>query len=58
MPAAAPANKPLATVDASRLKIEILRLEGLVKKLQSELKAERQYSRALEEHVKTLQEAE
>jgi CheY-like chemotaxis protein len=57
MPLAAP-GKPLATVDASRLKIEIARLEGLVRKLQSELEAERQYSRALEEHVKTLQEAE
>lgn len=44
--------------DISKLKLEILRLEGLVKKLQSELAAEREYSRALEAHVKTLQEAE
>src|ERR1044071_4668548 len=44
--------------DAAKLKIEIMRLEGLVKKLQSELQAEREYSRALEAHVKTLQEAE
>lgn len=44
--------------DAAKLKIEVLRLEGLVKKLQSELQAEREYSRALEDHVKTLQEAE
>ena len=44
--------------DAGRLKIEIMRLEGLVKKLQSELQAEREYSKALEAHVKTLQEAE
>jgi CheY-like chemotaxis protein len=44
--------------EAAKLKIEILRLEGLVKKLQSELQAEREYSRALEAHVKTLQEAE
>jgi CheY-like chemotaxis protein len=44
--------------DAGKLKIEIMRLEGLVKKLQSELLAEREYSRALEAHVKTLQEAE
>ena len=44
--------------DANKLKIEILRLEGLVKKLQSELQAEREYSRALEAHVKTLQESE
>ncbi len=33
--------------DAGKLKIEIMRLEGLVKKLQSELQAEREYSRAL-----------
>jgi hypothetical protein len=39
-----------------KLKFEILRLESLVKKLQSDLSAERDYSRALEEHVKTLQE--
>jgi CheY-like chemotaxis protein len=44
--------------DAAKLKIEIMRLEGLVKKLQSELQAEREYSRALEAHVKTLQETE
>ena len=44
--------------DAAKLKIEIMRLEGLVKKLQSELQAEREYSRALEAHVKTLQESE
>jgi len=44
--------------DAAKLKIEIMRLEGLVKKLQSELQAEREYSRALEAHVKTLQENE
>jgi CheY-like chemotaxis protein len=44
--------------DAGKLKIEIMRLEGLVKKLQSELQAEREYSRALEAHVKTLQESD
>lgn len=44
--------------DAPKLKVEVLRLEGLVKKLQSELQAEREYSRALEAHVKTLQEAD
>lgn len=51
------ASKPAAQQDAAKLKIEILRLEGLVKKLQSELQAEREYSRALEAHIKTLQEA-
>src|SRR5947209_9802358 len=49
--------KPANGNDAGKLKIEIMRLEGLVKKLQSELLAEREYSRALEAHVKTLQEA-
>jgi CheY-like chemotaxis protein len=59
-PMAAPsaASKPLASSDVAKLKIEILRLEGLVKKLQSELVAEREYSHALEAHVKTLQEAD
>jgi CheY-like chemotaxis protein len=57
---AAPANgsaaKPASLNDAAKLKIEIMRLEGLVKKLQSELQAEREYSKALEAHIKTLQE--
>jgi len=44
--------------EIQKMKIEILRLEGLVKKLQSELQAEREYSRALEEHIKTLQDAD
>jgi CheY-like chemotaxis protein len=43
--------------DPSKLKIEIMRLENLVKKLQSELQAEREYSRSLEAHVKALQDA-
>ena len=43
--------------DLGKLKIELMRLEGLVRKLQSELAAEREYSGALEEHLKTLQEA-
>jgi CheY-like chemotaxis protein len=60
---AAPANgsapaKSAIINDAAKLKVEVLRLEGLVKKLQSELQAEREYSRALEAHVKTLQEAD
>jgi len=57
----APASASAKTAslnDAGKLKIEILRLEGLVKKLQSELQAEREYARALEAHVKTLQEAD
>jgi CheY-like chemotaxis protein len=52
-PVARPAATP--TMDAAKLRMEILRLEGLVKKLQAELEAEREYSRALEAHFKTLQ---
>ncbi len=47
-----------ATMDPARMRLEIMRLENLVKKLQAELEAEREYSRALEAHVKTLQESE
>jgi len=54
----ASAAKAAPINDAGKLKIEIMRLEGLVKKLQSELQAEREYSRALEAHVKTLQESD
>ncbi|HMF91967.1 MAG TPA: response regulator [Candidatus Angelobacter sp.] len=60
-PAAAPASQPASQLvgnDVTKLKVEVLRLEGLVKKLQAELQAEREYARALEAHVKTLQEAE
>jgi len=42
--------------DLNKLKMEIGRLEGLVKKLQSELAAEREYVRSLEEHFKTAQQ--
>ena len=42
--------------DINRMKTEIARLEGLVKKLQSELAAEREYVRSLEEHFKTAQQ--
>ena len=42
----------------TKLKVEVLRLEGLIKKLQAELQAEREYSRALEAHIKTLQDAD
>ena len=43
--------------DVGKLKMEIARLEGLVKKLQSELAAEREYVRSLEEHFKTAQQS-
>jgi CheY-like chemotaxis protein len=70
-PAAAPAKTPMTEPagpvslpaaratngnEAAKLKIEVARLEGLVKKLQIELQAEREYSRALEAHVKALQD--
>lgn len=48
-----PAN---GSPDLARLKMEIARLEGLVKKLQSELMAEREYVKSLEEHFKTVQQ--
>lgn len=60
VPPVPPITRPhIGTVpaDLGKLKIELMRLEGLVRKLQSELAAEREYSGALEEHLKTLQEA-
>jgi len=60
-PAASPAPSPRVpsppgTMDASKMRLEIMRLMSQVKKLESELSAEREYSNALEEHIKTLQE--
>ena len=64
-PLATPASVPTSGVakipasvssDVTKLKVEIARLEGLVKKLQSELAAEREYVRSLEEHFKTVQQ--
>jgi twitching motility two-component system response regulator PilH len=54
--AAAAATAPDAGVD--KLRGELQRLQGLVKKLQTELEAEREYGRALEAHIKTLQGSE
>jgi CheY-like chemotaxis protein len=51
-----PVAKSAGGNDVAKLKVEVLRLEGLVKKLQAELQAEREYARALEAHVKTLQQ--
>ncbi len=63
--ATAPQPAPMPTraavsgsMDTQKLRFEISRLEKLVKKLQSELQAEREYAEALEAHVRTLQEAE
>jgi hypothetical protein len=57
-PAAVPPSQSNASSDVAKVKVEVLRLEGLVKKLQAELQAEREYARALEAHIKTLQEAD
>lgn len=67
VPSVAPVPTPVARpaaaatgsgMDLQKIKLELTRLQGLVRKLQSELQAEREYSRALEEHIKTLQEAD
>ena len=57
-PPAPPILAKPANGEMTKLKVEVLRLEGLVKKLQAELQAEREYSRAMEAHIKTLQECE
>ncbi|MGE5323225.1 MAG: hypothetical protein ACM3SW_10200, partial [Actinomycetota bacterium] len=49
-------GSPVNGSSVTKLKVEVLRLEGLIKKLQAELHAEREYARSLEEHVKTLRE--
>jgi CheY-like chemotaxis protein len=51
-------NRIAASVDVQKLRVEVMRLENLVKKLQSELAAEREYAHALEAHVKTLQDVD
>jgi CheY-like chemotaxis protein len=56
-PPAAPNSAPRAAgtaTDIQKLRVEISRLEILVKKLQTELQIERQYNQALELHVRTL----
>jgi len=60
VPAAAySASRPVApSAEIQKLKFEIQRLEMLIKKLQSELEAERNYVASLESHMRTLQEAE
>jgi CheY-like chemotaxis protein len=46
-----------SSLATQKLHVEVQRLEQLVKKLRSELEAERDYCRSLEESVKALQEA-
>jgi CheY-like chemotaxis protein len=58
-PATPPTPRPAATsADVHRLRGEIVRLELLIKKLQTELQIERQYNQALELHVRTLTQGE
>jgi CheY-like chemotaxis protein len=53
-----PSPRPVTSADVQRLRGEIVRLELLVKKLQTELQIERQYNQALELHVRTLTQGE
>lgn len=58
-PAAGPRpNNSPSVAEVQKLRFELQRLEMLVKKLQSELEAERQYVASLESHLKTLQETD
>jgi len=52
-----PAHKP-PSVDAIKLRLEITRLDLLIKKLQTELHLERQYNQALELEIRALMDAE
>jgi CheY-like chemotaxis protein len=54
----APARPAGNASDVQKLRVEISRLELLVKKLQTELQIERQYNQALELHVRTLTQVE
>ncbi|HKV26664.1 MAG TPA: response regulator [Candidatus Acidoferrales bacterium] len=47
-----------SAAEIQKLRFELRRFEMLVKKLQSELEAERQYVASLESHLKTLQESD
>jgi hypothetical protein len=41
-----------------KIRLEILRLQSQIRKLEQELAAEREYSKALEQHVTSLQEVD
>jgi CheY-like chemotaxis protein len=51
-----PPPGPGHSSDAGRLRLDMLRLQSQIKKLELELVAEREYSKALEQHINTLQE--
>ena len=50
-------NSGASSTEIQKLRLEIQRIEMLVRKLQAELEAERQYVASLESHVRALQEA-
>jgi len=52
-----PQTSTSTSTELTKLRAEIVRLELLVKKLEASLAAERQYSAALESHLKALQES-
>jgi len=58
LPPAAPVRPGPSAVDLQKLRVEIARLELLVKKLQTELQIERQYNQALETQIQTLTNVE
>ncbi|MDR3763040.1 MAG: response regulator [Acidobacteriota bacterium] len=63
VPAPQPGRVPSPPVpghgtDTGRLRLEILRMQSQIKKLETELVAEREYSKALEVHLNTLSEQE
>jgi CheY-like chemotaxis protein len=51
-------NSNPSAAEVQKLRFELQRIEMLVRKLQSELEAERQYVASLESHLKTLQETD
>jgi len=56
--ASVPPRPAPSSADLQKLRVEIARLELLVKKLQTELQIERQYNQALETQIRTLTEIE
>ena len=57
-PAATPVRHAPSASELQKLRVEIARLEMLIKKLQTELQIERQYNQALEAQIQTLTQME
>jgi CheY-like chemotaxis protein len=53
-----PPPLPGNSSDAGKMRLEMLRLHSQIKKLELELAAEREYTKALEQHVTSLQESD